>query len=169
MALSTSNPTPAEVMYLMAKATDELDTTLMESLFVPGQTVRIDARKHLGFPPMDILPDQAAKNMIDAISGITATHHVISNPFISYDLAAKTKVKASAYKTAYHCIQQDDGEIHSATARGTWDMDLEEVNGWWMVRSFTVVRTVPLLKTELELWNIAKARVADGNGRSAMF
>lgn len=158
--------TPADLLYRMALATDTLDIPLMESLFHPTLPIHIDVSKHLGFPPMDILPDQAAANMIAAISGFSATHHVITNPVAEQIDVSRVNLKA--YKTAYHCIQAEEGgEIQYATARGTWEMEVEKVDGRWVVRTFVVVRTVPLTESELGLWEVARGRVEEGKGRVA--
>jgi len=152
-------------MFIMAQATDELDIHLFSSLFIPGQTATIDVSKHLGLAPQDVLPENLAEQMLGVLRGFTATHHLITNPVITIDPSTPTKAKATAYKTAYHCIQDDNSEIQSATARGTWDMELEQFQGRWVIRRFTVVRTVPLHPRELALWGAAKDRVADGKGR----
>ena len=154
-----------ETLYLIAQATDELDIKLLESLFIPSRPVTVDISGHLGHPPSDVLPAQLAKMLIKSISGFTATHHVITNPVVTLD-AAGDKARVIAYKTAYHGIQKEDG-IQSAIARGKWDVEVEWFEGRWAVTRFTVVRTVPLLPEELGLWDVAKSRVADGQGRAA--
>lgn len=154
-----------ETLYLIAQATDELDIKLLEGLFIPSRPVTVDVSGHLGYPPQDVLPSQLAQLLIKSISGFTATHHVITNPVVTLE-ATGGKARVVAYKTAYHCIQTE-GEIKSATARGKWDIEMEQLEGRWKVTSFTVLRTVPLLEEELGLWDVAKSRVADGQGREA--
>lgn len=154
-----------ETLYLIAQGTDELDIKLLEGLFLPSRPVTVDVSGHLGYPPQEVLPAQLAQLLIKSISGFTATHHVITNPVVTLEPAGD-KARVVAYKTAYHCIQTEDG-IKSATARGKWDIELEQLDGGWKVTKFTVLRTVPLLEEELALWDVAKSRAADGQGREA--
>lgn len=154
-----------ETLYLIAQATDELDIKLLEGLFIPSRPIAVDVSGHLGHPPQDVLPAQLAQLLIKSISGFTATHHAITNPVVALE-AAGDKARVVAYKTAYHCIQTGDG-IKSATARGKWDIEMEQFEGCWKVTNFTVSRTVPLLEEQLALWDVAKSRAADGQGREA--
>ncbi|CEJ87928.1 hypothetical protein VHEMI04556 [[Torrubiella] hemipterigena] len=163
---TTLKASAIETMYKVAQATDDLDIPLLESLFMPDQSVMVDVSGHLGLPPQDVMPPQLAQQMIQAISGFTATHHVITNPIVTLEIGSPIKAKAVALKTAYHCIQGDD-EMQSATARGKWDMQMEQADGQWAITHFTVVRTVPLLPSELSLWDVARARVKESKGRVA--
>ena len=165
MDTSTLKTMATETIYLVAQATDELDIKLLESLFIPEKTVMVDVSGHLGLPAQEILPEVLAQQMIQVISGFTSSHHVITNPIVHLETSSKVTAKATAYKTAYHCLQEPAGEMHNATARGRWEMEMELFQDRWAIRSFTVIRTVPLLPAELDLWDRAKALGKEGKGR----
>ena len=96
-----------KTLYQFADAEDNLDQSLLLSLFIPRQSFTFDMSSHLGAAPMEITPTQFYDQLILSLSGFTATQHLLSNPLIEFDDENPSKARAKVKVCAHHVIEAE--------------------------------------------------------------
>lgn len=125
-------------LVLFTKAEDYLDKNLLLSFLEPGSEITFDVSGHLeGVSPMQLTPLQYWTQIVEFLSGFTATQHHIGNPTIdvSDDLArARISVEVIAYIASCGYVLQG---THTAGLQATVTEDQltirarkSNVNAW---------------------------------------
>ncbi|KAI9710076.1 MAG: hypothetical protein M1820_002878 [Bogoriella megaspora] len=160
----------------LAHALDALDLPLFTTLFTHHSPITYDISQHLPqYPSQDLSVSDLASKLRLGLGGFTATQHYLSNPLVTVREGEGGKeASVKAYVTVFHFLADEegksgewegeddvDGEGKSLTMRGSWDVDLLEEEGRWVVRKVVVRRAVPL-EGERDLYKRAEERVSRG-------
>lgn len=154
-----------DTLHRLAYAEDELDRSALLDLFVPNQTFPFDVSNHVqSIPSMETTPEELFESAYQHLSGFTATQHMLGNMLITFEDERLTKAHVKCQVRAFHCLEREN-RIESVTAHGLWLVDVELWKGKWVCRRIVIKRDVPL--DHPELYEVAKARVQNGEGRQA--
>ncbi|KAK3117643.1 hypothetical protein LTR53_000771 [Teratosphaeriaceae sp. CCFEE 6253] len=150
-----------DTVYKLAYSIDSLDRKSIVALFNPDQAFTFDISAILGVPARDMMPEGYWQLCLSGLGGFTSTHHLLGCPIVTFatDTAAHVKV----YIAAFHAIENESGAVaESATARVSWNMDLELSEGGWLIRKIVIFKSSI---DHPEIMRKGHQRVEEGLGR----
>lgn len=109
---------------------DNRNWEAVEAQFAPK--VNLDYSSISGQPAAEVTPQQITSSWKTVLPGFTYTHHQIGNFITEIN---GNKAHSFCYGTATHYLEHDNGNVW--TVVGTYDFDLENINGHWKLTSMT--------------------------------
>lgn len=92
--------------------------------------VNLDYSSMSGQPASEVTPEQITSSWKTVLPGFTHTHHQIGNFITEIN---GNKAHSFCYGTATHYLEDENGNVW--TVVGSYDFDLENINGNWKITS----------------------------------
>ncbi len=109
---------------------DNSNWTEVEAQF--ASKVTLDYSSMTTNPATEVSPADITASWKTVLPGFTFTHHQIGNFITKVD---GNKAHSFCYGTATHCLEDDNGNIW--TVVGSYDFDLEKIDGIWKITTMT--------------------------------
>ncbi|MEO1032906.1 MAG: nuclear transport factor 2 family protein [Bacteroidota bacterium] len=119
-----------ETITKMFVNSDNRNWTKVEAQF--AAKVTLDYASMTGNPAVEVSPTDITSGWKTVLPGFTFTHHQIGN-FITE--VNGDKAHSYCYGTATHYLDDDNGNIW--TVVGSYDFDLEKIDGNWRITTMT--------------------------------
>ncbi|WP_422106325.1 nuclear transport factor 2 family protein [Winogradskyella sp.] len=119
-----------ETISKMFVNSDNRNWTKVEAQFAPKVTLNYASMT--GNPAVEVSPKDITSGWKTVLPGFTFTHHQIGN-FITE--VNGDKAHSYCYGTATHYLDDDNGNVW--TVIGSYDFDLEKIDGNWRITAMT--------------------------------